>query len=239
MEPGDMIREVNTKAQRVQVGDVQVGHAEQEEFEAKSTGISVSVPNSMHGRSNFVIEQTKGYTEKKLKKFLYCPGFFPATIAALAIQGIVCFICSIVLGTAGRTVETANLATLGLSLIVLVSCVILLFIYAQHVYVSCNTIPVVLENARAVEMNLVNAHIKTDYTSKESAYVKDQNIQIGAQQEMAVSGKTHFLSKTTVAAAQNARISSTFIFIVLFLLFFWSAGTFLASVIQANTAIGY
>lgn len=234
-----MIRAANTQVQQAQVGDIEVQHVKERKLDIELPTNTVPVPNTMHGRTNFVIEQTKGYTHKKLNKFLYCPFLLRVTVSALILQGIVCIICSIVLGTEGQTRSTVNYATLCLSLTVLVSCVILLFIYAQHVYVSCNTIPVVLENARAVEMNLVNAHIKTDYTSKESAYVKDQNIQIGAQQEMAVSGKTHFLSKTTVAAAQNARISSTFIFIVLFLLFFWSVGTFLASVIQANTAIGF
>ena len=227
-----MVREVNTKAQRVQVGDVQVGHAEQEEFEAKSTGISVSVPNSMHGRSNFVIEQTKGYTEKKLKKFLYCPGFFPATIAALAIQGIVCFICSIVLGTAGRTMETANLATLGLSLIVLVSCVILLFIYAQHIHVICGTIPVVLKTCKMVEMRKANAHIEASYKKKESAYAGNQNVLIAAGQEAEASGNFHLINRPSILAVRGARNHSGLIFIALIPLLLWSAGIFLASVVQ-------
>jgi hypothetical protein len=227
-----MIRAANTQVQQAQVGDIEVQHVKERKLDIELPTNTVPVPNTMHGRTNFVIEQTKGYTQKKLKKFLYCPFLLRVTVSALILQGIVCIICSIVLGTEGQTRSTVNYATLGLSLIVLVSCVILLFIYAQHIHVICGTIPVVLKTCKMVEMRKANAHIEASYKKKESAYAGNQNVLIAAGQEAEASGNFHLINRPSILAVRGARNHSGLIFIALIPLLLWSAGIFLASVVQ-------
>ena len=209
----------NVSAERVQIGDAEVGRVGQQVITAKNTGKNTIVRNTMYSKTNFYIQQTHSYIPtRKLRTFINFPGFTKLIVTGFGAI----FLLFIVTG--GMIFILKPYLALALSGLVLFSSVAMFCIFCQHLHVIRGTIPWILRLPTLPDMPKGNAHIEVAITELEGVYRTAHNKGVGVVGKKSGKIELHILSTQSVEKVKKAiRWSITF-FVWSVLLSLLSAG---------------
>ena len=228
----------NASREQVRVGDVEGEHTSCQTVSVQGRGKTISFRDSasIYDKTNFYIRQTRQYIpSRKLQVFLNCKWLLWITFLAVTVQSPILLITTFMLGRSGLDI-VVTATCLGISTITLLSCVLVLIVYIQHLHVIFWTIPWVLSQPVMPNLNSGNKHLEIAVTNLESVYLNAHNRGIGLVSQTSEKVKFQVLSIKTVILIKRASTVSKIFAISSILLTLWSFALVVASLSEIPPA---
>ena len=228
----------NASREQVRVGGVEGERTSCQTVSVQDRGETILFRDSasVYDKTNFYIRQTRQYIPtRKLQVFLNFKWLIWITFLAVTVQSLILLITTFMLGRSGLDI-VVTATSLGISTITLLSCVLVLIVYYQHLHVIFRTIPWVLSQPVVPNLNSGNKHLEIAVTNLESVYLSAHNRGIGLVSQSSGKVKFQVLSINTVILIKRARAVSGIFAIISTLLTLWSLALVVASLGEIPTA---